>query len=434
MRILIPLAFAAVVASTALGDGISQLQLDNTTYTNISKVYIGAGNRVIILFPGGGTSATLDKVPKDFLESWGINQGKQTEVNKAVEEQAAKNLDRAIQMGCFRKVHGVVYDTRRQQSGWVFFQNAKVYQIVSEGALVDTTPNTYSSLPVLVRNLPSHIGDTDFINFSALPDGTFSYENKLGNERVVRAYDFGEVCTRGEIPETVLSGAKAFDTTAGGQAARGRDVLASLPEGEKIMASGSGFFITDDGYFITNAHVVKNALHIKIKAGGNVMMARLIRSDETADLALLKTDGAFAPLGISTNAVELGQSVFTIGFPDPVIQGTTPKYTDGKISSLTGIKDDPSEYQISVPVQPGNSGGPLADPAGNVEGVIVARLNDFAALVSSGSLPQNVNYAIKGSVLMHFLNAAPDLKLIAPATAGTPVEKVRQAVGLVLVY
>ena len=200
MRILIPLAFAAVVASTALGDGISQLQLDNTTYTNISKVYIGAGNRVIILFPGGGTSATLDKVPKDFLESWGINQGKQTEVNKAVEEQAAKNLDRAIQMGCFRKVHGVVYDTRRQQSGWVFFQNAKVYQIVSEGALVDTTPNTYSSLPVLVRNLPSHIGDTDFINFSALPDGTFSYENKLGNERVVRAYDFGEVCTRGEIP------------------------------------------------------------------------------------------------------------------------------------------------------------------------------------------------------------------------------------------
>jgi len=438
MRALLSLVCAATLGQVAWGEGITQVTLGNHTYTNISKVYIGAGNRVIILFPGGGTSAMLDKLPQDFLGSWGIGQDKQAAANTAVEEQAAKNLDRAIQSGCFRKVHGVVFDTRKQQSGWVMFQNVKVYQIVTDGALVNSTPNDDSTIvPILVRNLPATVGDSDYISFVGLPDGTYSYENKRGDDRVVRAYDVGQICDRSEIPESVLSGARAYDVPVGrnDREAMARDVVASLPESEDLAVSGSGFFITEDGYFITNAHVVKNAHRVKIKQSGNVLPAVVVREDALDDLALLKVAGNFKPLGIATNEVDLGQAVFTIGFPDIRLQGTEPKYTDGKISSLNGLKDDPTEYQISVPVQPGNSGGPLVDANGNVEGVIVARLNDFAALASVGSLPQNVNYAIKSSVLTAFLRQTPEVKPpVAVWPGGPAVQTVKQAVAMVLVY
>lgn len=436
MKGLLTLAFAAALAKAAVA-GISHLDLNDTTYSNITKVYISSGNRVIILYPGGGTSATLDKLPQDFLESWGIGHDKQAVASAAAAEQEARNLGRAIQAGCFREVHGVVYDTRKRQSGWMVFQNVKLYQIVDDGALIDTTPNDYSTLPILVRNLPNTIGDRDYITFTALPDGTYSYVNKLGDDRVVRAYDAGRICARSEIPEAVLSGTKAFEVSAGrdDRGAMARDVVASLPESDDLMASGSGFFISEDGYFITNAHVVNNARHVKIKLAGNIMPATVARVDTLNDLALLKVDGHFKPLAISTNAVELGQAVFTIGFPDIKLQGTEPKYTDGKISSLSGIKDDPTEYQISVPVQPGNSGGPLVNTTGNVEGVIVARLDEAAALASVGSLPQNVNYAIKSNVLRDFLSQSPGVKLaMASGIAGSAVASVQQAVAIVLVY
>lgn len=441
MKGFLTLVLVAALAKTAVA-GISHLDLNDNTYTNISKVYISSGNRVIILYPGGGTSTTLDKLPQDFLESWGIGHQEQAAATAAAAEQDAKNLDHAIQTGCFRRVHGVVYDTRKRQSGWVIFQNVKVYQIVDEGALIETVPNNpYNSVPIMVRHLPDTIGDRDYITFAALPDGSYTYENKLGDERVVRSYDAGHICDRSEIPASVLSGAKPYDVSLGRdqRGTMSRDVVASLPESDDLMASGSGFFITEDGYFITNAHVVRNARRVKIKMANSVLEAAIVRSDTLNDLALLKVDGHFKPLVISMNPVVLGQSVFTIGFPDIKLQGTEPKYTDGKISSMNGIKDDPTEYQISVPVQPGNSGGPLVDSDGQVEGVIVARLNDFAALASMGSLPQNVNYAIKGSVLHNFLNKSPDLKFPAapdapPSASASAVAAVQQAVAIVLVY
>jgi len=434
MKAVLSLVFAAALVNAGVGGVVSTLELNGNSYSNISKVYL-SDNRVIILYPGGGTSATVDKLPANFLESWGIGSDKQAAVKAATAEAEMKNLDRAIQQGSFRKVHGVVYDTRKAQAGWLIFRGVKVYQIVSEGALIDSTPNDdYSTLPIFVRHLPNTIGDQDYITFVALPDGTYSYVNKLGDSRTVRAYDAGQPCERPEIPETVLTGKKAFDALA----TRGipeTDVVAKLPGSDDLEVSGSGFFVSADGYFITNDHVVRNAQRVKLKIGNDVLPATVVREDETKDLALLKADGHFKALGVSTADAELGQAVFTIGFPDISLQGTAPKYTDGKVSSLAGLKDDPSEYQVSVPVQPGNSGGPLVDTAGNVRGVIVARLDDIAALRSMGSIPQNVNYAIKGSVLRDFLSQSPEIKA-APenATTTAAVDLVRQSVAIVLVY
>jgi S1-C subfamily serine protease len=437
MKALLSFVLTMLAVDLAFGDGMTTAVINGNSYSNISKVYVGAGGRVIILFPGGGTSASADKVPQDFLTSWNISQEAQAGAKASEAAVAQNNLDRSIQAGIFREVHGVVYNIRKPQSGWVSFSNVKVAQVLDDGAILDTTPDSYDAhVAIFVKNLPP-VSDTDFISFNALPNGTYSYINKKDDDRTIRAYDVGRACGRSEIPALVLSGNVAYAALAVSGTSQ-KDVVATLPDSDNLTASGSGFFVSQDGYLITNDHVVRNAHKVKVKTSDGVFAADVVRVDETDDLALLKVSGQFKPLCISTNEANLGDSVFTIGFPAIDLQGTQPKYTDGKISSLSGMKDDPNEYQISVPLQPGNSGGPLIDSTGNVQGVVVAKLDDFAALRTMGSLPQNVNYAIKGKLLSDFLSKSPEIKLSAgmrPLRPGSsPVPTVQQSVAIVLVY
>lgn len=130
-----------------------------------------------------------------------------------------------------------------------------------------------------------------------------------------------------------------------------------------------------------------------------------------------------------------------VEYPNPGLQGQEPKFTAGQINALSGAGDDAGLYQISVPVQPGNSGGPLLDERGQVVGVIVAKLSVAAAVETSGSLPENVNYAIKGSVLWAFLESVPGLADRLPKATGEKElkpEDVAQvgtaSVGMVVVY
>jgi serine protease Do len=135
-----------------------------------------------------------------------------------------------------------------------------------------------------------------------------------------------------------------------------------------------------------------------------------------------------------------GVGVFTVGFPQTSVQGFLPKLTKGSINSLAGIKDDPRNFQISVPIQPGNSGGPLVNEYGNVVGVVVARLNAIKLLKETGSLPQNVNYAVKSSFANSFLESL--LKVVGKLKEPHPrtkrkfsdaVKKVQAATVLILV-
>ena len=104
----------------------------------------------------------------------------------------------------------------------------------------------------------------------------------------------------------------------------------------------------------------------------------------------------------------------------------SPKLAKGEIASLSGAQDDPRYFQISLPVQPGNSGGALVDERGNVIGIVSAKLNASAALAASGALPENVNYAVKSSFLLGFLESVPDVanKLKAPVTVERKFEDV----------
>ena len=212
--------------------------------------------------------------------------------------------------------------------------------------------------------------------------------------------------------------------------------------GATPKASGTGFFITDDGYLVTNHHVVDDAQSYAVQTPKGRLPARLVRVDEKNDVAVLKVDGAFKALTVSSNAhARLGESVFTIGFPLLELQGTTPKLTGGEISSLAGMKDDPRYFQISVPVQPGNSGGPLVNAAGEVIGVVTMRLGDMGTLRLTGALPQNVNYALKASHVRTLLDRIPeaDRNLKAPKPPAQRqyddvVKEVEGAVVIVLAY
>ncbi len=122
------------------------------------------------------------------------------------------------------------------------------------------------------------------------------------------------------------------------------------------------------------------------------------------------------------------------------MQGFAPKLAKGEIASLAGAQDDARHFQISAPIQSGNSGGAPVDERGNVIGVVVAKLSQQAALATSGTLAENVNYAVKSSYLLSFLESVPEVaaQLKEPNTQSRPFEDVvrdvEQATVLVLVY
>ena len=173
----------------------------------------------------------------------------------------------------------------------------------------------------------------------------------------------------------------------------------------KAIYTGSGFFVTQDGYFVTNHHVVKNAKSILLlTTDGRRLEAKLVRSDVANDLVLLKVEGKYSALPVaSSRIVKRGQSVATIGYPHADIQGVEPKVTEGIVSSLSGISNDPRMFQISVPIQSGNSGGPLVTKEGNVIGIVVSKLSVAAMLKETGDVTQNVNYAVKSNYLIELL-------------------------------
>ncbi len=180
-------------------------------------------------------------------------------------------------------------------------------------------------------------------------------------------------------------------------------------------ASGTGFFVTDDGLVVTCAHVVKGASQVRVSTSAGMVDAKVVGTDIANDLALLKVgvqpEGVAALPIVASRSVSLGSTVATVGFPDISLQGFSPKLSKGEISSLSGAADDPRYFQVSLPVQPGNSGGALVDEYGNVVGIVSAKLDARAALAASGQLPENVNYAVKSSFLLSFLESIPNAKL-----------------------
>jgi S1-C subfamily serine protease len=162
---------------------------------------------------------------------------------------------------------------------------------------------------------------------------------------------------------------------------------------------------------VTAYHVIADSQEINIVgADGVVRVAQLTVADRVNDLAVLTPESlpeSAIGISVSDSLPSLGSQVFTIGFPHPDILGVKPKMTSGDISSTTGMRDDPRLFQISVPIQSGNSGGPLLDSRGHAIGIVVAKLSATTVLRETGDLPQNINYAIKARYLKLLLSELP---------------------------
>ncbi|NLY84409.1 MAG: trypsin-like serine protease, partial [Acholeplasmataceae bacterium] len=208
----------------------------------------------------------------------------------------------------------------------------------------------------------------------------------------------------------------------------------------EISATGSGFVISADGYFLTCAHVVEGARTVKVRIGEKTHASKIVCVDGNNDVALLKIEGSdFSPLPLAGIPPEMGDKVFTVGYPNLQIQGSAPKYTEGVVSALSGIRDDIRMMQITVPIQGGNSGGVLADANGSAVGLVMSQLNAINVFKYTGNIPQNVNFAVKISYAQPLIQSVPGLSRRLRQQAGlltksNPVKAVEAATGLVIIY
>ena len=208
--------------------------------------------------------------------------------------------------------------------------------------------------------------------------------------------------------------------------------------------NGSGIFVDEAGYIATNYHVIKDANTIGVEYYSSGVLkkhfAEVVISDETNDLAILRIiDKNFStlntiPYTFGTKSCDVGTEVFTLGYPMALnLMGKEIKYTNGSISSKTGFMGDITTYQISVPIQGGNSGGPLFDYDGNL-----------VALTASGikrslDLTENVNYAIKSTYLksltesMNYEIQLPDYYKIKSLSTTEKIKKIKDFVVLIKV-
>ena len=163
--------------------------------------------------------------------------------------------------------------------------------------------------------------------------------------------------------------------------------------------TGSGFRVTR-GAIITNYHVVDGCSRLNV----NGVAAQVRGSDARSDLALLNATLPGPNATLRAQRAAVGEPLAVAGYP---LRGLLSGFnmTTGSLSSLSGIGGDTRLVQITAPVQPGNSGGPVLDSAGNLMGVVVSKLDAVKAIKITGDIPQNVNFAINTNVLRSFLDA-----------------------------
>ena len=173
--------------------------------------------------------------------------------------------------------------------------------------------------------------------------------------------------------------------------------------------TGTGFALNSN-YVVTNYHVVENAKTITLTGVNgnftNKYPATVTATDKNNDLAILKLSGNVSitsiPYSVKTATSDVGEEVFVLGYPLTATMGDEIKLTTGVISSKSGFQGDVSLYQISAPIQPGNSGGPLFDSKGNVIGIVSAK--------HAGA--ENVGYAIKASYLRNLVESATSSNIL----------------------
>ncbi len=196
---------------------------------------------------------------------------------------------------------------------------------------------------------------------------------------------------------------------------RAKEEEARLAEAKKqeeeelyVIGSGTGFFVNNQGYLITNEHVAGICQSLASYINGETHLFRIISLDKRNDLALLRGEYRNKTyLNINVMGAEFGEDIMAFGFPLAENLSSSVKLTRGIVSSLSGPENDISLIQIDAAIQPGNSGGPVLNYNGQVVGVASSGLNKIQMLLDEESpyIPENVNFAVSANTLTSFLRS-----------------------------
>lgn len=163
-------------------------------------------------------------------------------------------------------------------------------------------------------------------------------------------------------------------------------------------------FAINERDLLTNSHAVSDCRRIKLSSSGAV--ADVVASDPSLDLAVLRSSARFnASAVFRLRAAQLGEEVVVAGYPLKGLLSDGLQITTGLVSARAGLLNDPSSFQTSAQIQPGSSGGPVFAKSGLVIGVVVRMLDDLAVSKYTGTLPQNVNFAIHAGAVRQFLRS-----------------------------
>jgi len=175
---------------------------------------------------------------------------------------------------------------------------------------------------------------------------------------------------------------------------------------DDVASTGSGFFVTTNGHIITNYHVVEGCNFVTAKIDGDVQKVQVLATDPINDLALLSSNVVKnKSVYFRMDPISLGETIWIAGYPFGDQISSTIKLTKGIISSLSGLANDYTKFQIDAAMQPGNSGGPIIADDGSLLGVAMYKLNEDAAKESFGTTPENINFAINKQIVEMFLLA-----------------------------
>ena len=216
------------------------------------------------------------------------------------------------------------------------------------------------------------------------------------------------------------------------QATEGQRIAAKWKKGERLdresgMANpatagtpvkrgvGTAFVVSKNGHALTNHHVIDGCKDVKIT--GQERGAKIITSDVANDIALLQVQAGpeeVASFASDPSKLRQGEDIVVFGYPLSFALSSGGNLTPGTVSALSGLGNNSNQIQITAPIQPGSSGSPVIDRQGNVVGLVSMKLSDAKAARATGSIPQNVNFAVSGQTLKAFL----DQNKISYATGG----------------
>jgi S1-C subfamily serine protease len=197
-----------------------------------------------------------------------------------------------------------------------------------------------------------------------------------------------------------------------------RELLRRRESGERdeadgTVGAGTGFVIAVSGYVLTCDHVTRKSNHIEVRDNsGKKRAAKVVVADPKNDLCILYVEGLESP-AIPTapvNSVRTGEIVYSLGFPlQRNLENQNPVAGSGVVASLQGMAGDPRFLQVTVPLNPGNSGGPIIDVYGRWIGDTSLILTD--RVVPKGLMPQGANFAVKATLINPLLDYLPKKEL-----------------------